>query len=159
MPGYVAALRGAIEKSTPLLEKMSDESTRRRPAPGKWSPREIVGHLIDSASNNHQRFVRAQFQDDLVFPGYAQDAWVSAQNYQDAPWDELLGLWRSFNLHIARVMETASPEARLRPRTRHNLDELAWRPVPRDKPATLDYFMEDYVAHLQHHLDQIIKRD
>lgn len=159
MPGYVAALRGAIEKSTPLLEKMSDESTRRRPAPGKWSPREIIGHLIDSASNNHQRFVRAQFQDELVFPGYAQDAWVSVQQYQDAPWDQLLSLWRSFNLHIARVMESVSTEARLRPRACHNLDELAWKPVPRDKPATLDYFMEDYVAHLQHHLDQIIKRD
>ena len=159
MPGYVAALRSAIEKSTPLLEKMSDESTRRRPAPGKWSPREIIGHLIDSASNNHQRFVRAQFQDDLVFPGYAQDAWVSTQQYQDAPWDQLLSLWRSFNLHIARVMESVSTENRLRPRSRHNLDEIASKPVPRDQPATLDYFMEDYVWHLQHHLDQIIKRD
>jgi len=159
MSGYVAALRSAIEKSAPLLVKMSDESSRRRPAPGKWSPREIVGHLIDSASNNHQRFVRAQFQEDLVFPGYAQDAWVSVQGYQDAPWNELLTLWRTFNLHIARVMELASAEARLRPRIRHNLDELAWNPVPRDKPATLEYFMEDYVAHHQHHLNQLIKRD
>ena len=157
MPGYVRTLRNAIEKSTPLLEKMSDELTQQRPAPGKWSPREIIGHLIDSASNNHQRFVRAQFQDDLVFPGYAQDAWVSAQKYQDAPWDQLLSLWRSFNLHIARVMESVPAEERLRPRARHNLDELAWKPVPRDKPATLDYFMEDYVAHLQHHLNQILK--
>jgi hypothetical protein len=159
MPGYVAALRGAIEKSTPLLEEMSEESTRRRPAPGKWSAREIIGHLIDSASNNHQRFVRAQFQDDLIFPGYAQDAWVSTQQYQNAPWAELLMLWRSFNLHIARVMETVSTQEKRRLRPRHNLDEIAWNPVPRDKPATLDYFMADYVAHLQHHLDQIIKRD
>lgn len=159
MSGYVAALRGAIEKSTPLLEEMSEESTRRRPAPGKWSAREIIGHLIDSASNNHQRFVRAQFQDDLIFPGYAQDAWVSTQQYQNAPWDELLMLWRSFNLHIARVMETASTQEKLRLRPRHNLDEIASNPVPRDTPATLDYFMADYVAHLQHHLDQIIKRD
>jgi hypothetical protein len=159
MPGYVAALRGAIEKSTPVLAKMSEESTRRRPAPGKWSAREIIGHLIDSASNNHQRFVRAQFQEDLIFPGYAQDAWVSTQRYQDAPWDELLILWRSFNSHIARVMEAAATEEKLRLRPRHNLDEIAWNPVPRDKPATLDSFMEDYVAHLQHHLDQIIKRD
>ena len=156
MPGYVTTLRNAIEKSTPLLEKMSEESTRRRPAPGKWSPREIIGHLIDSASNNHQRFVRAQFQDDLVFPGYAQDEWVSAQRYHDAPWDELLMLWRSFNLHIARVMEAVPTEARLRPRARHNLDEIASKAVPKDKPATLDYFMEDYVWHLQHHLRQII---
>jgi hypothetical protein len=155
MPEYVAALRNAIEEFTPLLEEMSDEAGRRRPEPGKWCPREIIGHLIDSASNNHQRFVRALFQDDLVFPGYAQDAWVSAQRYRDAPWPELLELWRSFNLHIARVMEAAPPEQRLRSRPRHNLDELAWKAVPRDEPTTLDYFMADYVAHLQHHLRQI----
>jgi hypothetical protein len=155
MPEYVAALRNAIEEFTPLLEEMSDEAARRRPEPGKWCPREIIGHLIDSASNNHQRFVRALFQDDLVFPGYAQDAWVSAQRYRDAPWPELLELWRSFNLHIARVMEAAPAEQRLRSRPRHNLDELAWKAVPRDEPTTLDYFMADYVAHLQHHLRQI----
>jgi hypothetical protein len=94
-----------------------------------------------------------------VFPGYAQDAWVSAQQYQDAPWEQLLMLWRSFNLHIARVMESVPTAERLRPRARHNLDEIASKAVPRDKPATLDYFMEDYVWHLQHHLDQIIKPD
>ena len=157
MPEYVADLRFAIEEMTPILEKMSAEATRHRPAPGKWCPREIIGHLIDSASNNHQRFVRALFQDDLVFPGYEQDAWVAAQRYRDAPWAELLELWRSFNLHIARVMEAAPAEERLRPRARHNLDELAWKTVPRDEPATLDYFMADYVAHLRHHLRQIVK--
>lgn len=155
MPGYVAELRNAIEKFTPMLEEMTDEATRRRPGPGRWCPREIIGHLIDSASNNHQRFVRALFQDDLIFSGYAQDAWVSAQRYRDAPWKELLELWRSFNLHIARVMEAAPAEERLRPRAMHNLDELAWKPVPRTEPATLDDFMADYVAHLRHHLRQI----
>lgn len=155
MPEYVVDLRNAIKRFTPLLEKMSDEDTRRRPQPGKWCSREIIGHLIDSASNNHQRFVRALFQDDLVFPGYVQDAWVSAQHYSDAPWRELVELWRSFNLHIARVMEAAPAEQRLRPRARHNLHELAWVAIPPDEPATLDYFMADYVAHLKHHLAQI----
>jgi hypothetical protein len=159
MSEYVADLRGAIEEFTPLLEQMSEEATRKRPQPGKWCPREIIGHLIDSASNNHQRFVRAQFQEDLVFPGYAQDAWVSAQQYRDAPWSELLELWRSFNLHIARVMEATPEEQRLRARARHNLHELAWQPIPRNQPATLDYFMADYVAHLKHHLHQIIPPD
>jgi hypothetical protein len=159
MSEYVADLRGAIEEFTPLLEQMSDEATRKRPRPGKWCPREIIGHLIDSASNNHQRFVRAQFKEDLVFPGYAQDAWVSAQKYRDAPWSELLELWRSFNLHIARVMEATPEDERLRTRSRHNLHELAWQPIPRDQPATLDYFMADYVAHFKHHLNQIIPPD
>jgi DinB family protein len=158
MPEYVVTLRNAIEKFTPMLEEKSEGATRRRPAPGKWCPREIIGHLIDSASNNHQRFVRALFKDDLIFPGYAQDEWVSAQRYRDAPWQELLVLWKGFNLHIARVMEAAPAEQRVRPRVRHNLDELAWKAVPRDQPATLDYFMADYVAHLQHHLGQIIRQ-
>jgi hypothetical protein len=155
MPEYVAELLEALDEATPALRKMSDERSRLRPGPGKWCPREVIGHLIDSASNNHQRFVRAQFQDDLVFSGYEQDAWVSVQQYRDAPWEELIALWRSFNLHIARIMDLVSKDERVRPRARHNLHELAWKPIPRDKPATLDYFMRDYVAHLKHHLAQI----
>jgi hypothetical protein len=152
---YVDALRRAIRDATPVLEEMGEESSRVRPGPGKWCPREVIGHLIDSASNNHQRFVRAQFQEDLIFSGYEQDAWVSLQRYRDAPWDELIALWRSFNLHIARIMEAAPKDDRVRLRARHNLDELAWKPVPRNQPATLDYFMSDYVAHLEHHLKQV----
>ncbi len=152
---YVAELREAIEVATPVLRDMSEERSRARPAPGKWCPREVIGHLIDSASNNHQRFVRAQFQEDLVFPGYEQDAWVSVQRYRDAPWEELIALWRNFNLHIARVMEAVPKDDRIRSRAQHNLDELAWRQIPREEPATLDYFMSDYVAHLKHHLAQV----
>jgi hypothetical protein len=91
-----------------------------------------------------------------VFPGYAQDDWVAAQRYQDADWPELVALWSAFNRHMAWVMETTPDAVRLQPRPRNNLDELAWRPVPRDTPATLDYFMRDYVGHLQHHLRQIL---
>src|SRR5215210_9234074 len=129
MSGYVAALRSAIEKSAPLLVKMSDESSRRRPAPGKWSPREIVGHLIDSAANNHQRFVRAQFQDDLVFPGYAQDDWVRAQRYDAEPWPLLVNLWRSYNLHLAHVCRHAPEGERLRERREHNLAQIGFARV------------------------------
>ena len=99
--------------------------------------------------------MRAQCQDDLIFAGYEQDAWVSAQRYQDSPWKGLLDLWREYNLHIARVMEAVPDDVRMRERRRHNLHELAWRAVPEDRPATLDYFMRDYVDHLHHHLRQI----
>ncbi|HEY3133531.1 MAG TPA: DinB family protein [Gemmatimonadaceae bacterium] len=155
MQQYVEELRDAVQRATPFLQQISEEDSRRRSKPGKWCPREIIGHLIDSASNNHQRFVRAQFKDDLVFDGYEQDEWVSLQRYSEAPWDELIDLWRNFNLHIARIMQTASKDERLRKRARHNLDKLAWQPIPSDEPATLDYFMSDYVAHLKHHLAQI----
>jgi hypothetical protein len=152
---YAEELRDAVNEATPILQEMGDERSRRRPAPGKWCPREVIGHLIDSASNNHQRFVRAQFQDDMIFPGYEQDAWVAAQQCRDAPWEDLIALWRSFNLHIARFMDIVPEDVRMRPRARHNLDQIALNPVPPDMPATLDYFMRDYVVHLNHHLAQI----
>jgi hypothetical protein len=134
---------------------MSDVESQRSPQPGKWCPREVIGHLIDSASNNHQRFVRAQFKDDLVFDGYEQDAWVSLQRYRESPWAELIDLWRLFNLHIARMMQAAPYDERVRKRARHNLDQIAWQSVSRDEPATLDFFMSDYVRHLKHHLAQL----
>lgn len=148
-------LREAVASVTPRLLSLSEAEAGRPPSPGKWSPKEVIGHLIDSASNNHQRFVRAGFTEDLVFPGYQQEEWVRAQRYASAPWAELVGLWSSFNTHLARVIEATPEEVRLRPRARHNLHELAWKPVPQSESATLEYFMRDYVDHLRHHVAQI----
>lgn len=134
---------------------VSEEQAAIKPAPGKWSTKEIIGHLIDSASNNHQRFVNAQFTDDLVFEGYSQDGWVAAQNYQEANWEELLILWRGFNFHIVHLMEKMPDEIRTKARTKHNLHKMASNKVPEDLPTSLDYFMGDYVMHLKHHLRQI----
>ena len=154
-PIYALELVHDVERAVPRLLAMDDRRTTERPAPGKWSPREIVGHLIDSASNNHQRFVRATFQDDLVIVGYAQDGWVAVQRYQEAPWPDLVALWASFNRHIAHVMTSISAVVRAAPRTPHNLDRMSFKPVPADAPATLDALMEDYVRHLEHHLRQL----
>jgi hypothetical protein len=155
IPPYATELRQTIARAVPRLLALDDERTRLRPAAGKWSPREIVGHLIDSASNNHQRFVRAALQDHLEFAGYAQDDWVALQQYHDAPWEELVTLWASYNQHLAHVM-TSIPEAtRATVHTRHTLDRVAFKAVPSGAPTTLDYFMDDYVRHLQHHLRQI----
>jgi hypothetical protein len=151
-----ADLRRTVEHAAEALLRLTEEEAARRPAPGKWSPKEVVGHLIDSASNNHERFVRAQLQDDLVFPGYDQDAWVRVQRYQDAPWPLLVALWRDFNRHLAHVVEAAPEAERRRPRRPHSLDRIAWAPVPPDAPATLDALMRDYVDHLRHHLRQVL---
>ncbi|MFL5580027.1 MAG: DinB family protein [Gemmatimonadaceae bacterium] len=148
-------LEAAVEGMAPRLLALPPAVRERRPAPGKWSVAEIVGHLVDSAANNHQRFVRARFQDDLVFPGYAQDGWVDAQGYQAAPWEELVTLWRTYNRHLARLMRLVPRDVATREHRRHNLHEIAWRTVPADQPATLEYFMADYVGHLKHHLAQI----
>ena len=156
---FLSDFRQTVDRAAHRLRALSDDEASSRTAPGKWSRKEIIGHLIDSASNNHGRFVRAQLQDDLVFPGYDQDAWVRTQRYQDRPWPDLVALWQAFNHHIADVMETADPREMTRPRARHNLDQLAWQAVSAMQSTTLEYFMRDYVDHLKHHLGQALPRD
>jgi hypothetical protein len=150
-------LRRVVGNAKPRLEAIADADAAIPRAPGKWSRKEIVGHLIDSASNNHQRFVRAQFTDELICPTYDQDAWVRSQRYRDAPWNELVSLLALLNLQLARVMEASPPEIRTLPRARHNLDRVAFHAIPANEPATLEYFMGDYVVHLEHHLAQIFE--
>jgi hypothetical protein len=153
-PDYARRLVNWLD-ATPGLLALDDARTMRRPAPGKWSPREIIGHLVDSAANNHQRFVRFRDRDDLVVDGYEQDAWVAAQRYQDAPWWEVVVLWMTYNRHLARLMAATPPADRDRVRSVHNLHLRAFRPVPAAQSVTLGYFMNDYVDHLAHHLRQI----
>jgi hypothetical protein len=155
-PTCARRLRDALAAAEPRLRAISDADSARPRAPGKWSPREIIGHLIDSAANNHQRFVRATMQDDLVFPGYEQERWVSLQRYATTPWKELLDFWFSYNRHIARVMAAVPDEPRLRVRAKHNLDDIATHAPKTPEQATLDYFMLDYVDHLEMHLRQIL---
>jgi len=151
-------LRGAVEGSLPALRRLTEEQSARPRAPGKWSPKEIIGHLIDSASNNHQRFVRARFQEDLVFPGYRQEEWVRNQGYGGAPWADLVDLWRLYNQHLARVMAAVPEEIRLHATRRHNFHEIASEKFPEGEPVCLDDLMHDYVRHLEHHLAQIPDR-
>ena len=155
-PRCAVRLREAIERAEPLLRGIPEEAASQRPAPGKWSPKQIIGHLIDSAANNHQRFVRAALQEDLVFPGYAQEDWVNLQRYDHAAWPALLALWLAYNRHIATVMTAVPDSARLKVRARHNLDEIATYAPKTADDATLDYFMLDYVDHLELHLRQIL---
>ncbi len=150
----IARFRARIESATRELERVPAAEAAQRRVPTQWSRKEIVGHLVDSASNNHQRFVRARFQDELVFPGYEQDDWVDEERWQERDWREIVTLWSAFNRHLAHVMQTTSAEVRDRPRTRHNLDQIAFKDWPLELPATLGWFMADYVDHLEHHLRQ-----
>ena len=149
-------LRAALDAAEPLLRRISDADSATPLAPGKWSPRQVIGHLIDSAGNNHQRFVRSALQDDMVFPGYAQDDWVALQRYQETSWDELLTLWLAFNRHIVRIMAAIPSEVAERVRATHNLDQIATYAPPTPGDATLEYFMRDYVDHLERHMRQIL---
>jgi len=143
-PLVAAALRRSIDEALPKLLTISVSQAGHAPAPGKWSPQQVIGHLIDSASNNHQRFVRAQEGSTLVFPAYAQEHWVKCQRYDDGAWDELTALWHAYNHHIAHVIEHI-------PEGLRSVQCL----VGTYPPATLGFLAHDYVVHLRHHLNQI----
>lgn len=145
-----------IETASTRLLEISDERSAVPRAEGKWSRKQIIGHLIDSAANNHSRFVRAQFSDDLVFPGYEQEAWVDSQHYQEKDWHELVELWKLYNRHILHIMKVIPEETRMKLRSKHNLHVIASDKLSPHEPVTLDWFMRDYVDHMKKHLGQIL---
>ena len=124
------------------LRRISDTDFSNKPFPDKWSKKELVGHLIDSAANNHQRFVRTQFETPAIF--YEQDLWVSVQQYQKENIENLISLWEHYNRHLAHIIKNV-PD-----------NYLAKTTTGRDgKAYTLLFIIEDYISHLEHHLKQI----
>jgi hypothetical protein len=148
-------LKTTVDKAVKTLLAFSDEEAARVPSLGKWSKKEIVGHLIDSAAVNHARFVKAQSSSDLLFEGYEQEDWVRLQRYRERRWEDLVKLWHAYNHHLASIMAAADESVRTRPRFRHSLDSIAFKIVASDQPTTLEYLMSDYVDHLEHHLRQV----
>jgi len=134
-----------IAGAVPRLLSISDGESSNRPAAGKWSKKEILGHLIDSASNNHQRFVRAQLSSEIRLPGYEQESWVRTQAYELESWDHLVQFWKFYNLHLLHVA-AEFPENRL--------GGLCF--IGDNEPVTLEFLFTDYLRHLRHHLDQIV---
>ena len=108
-PTFLAYFRQTVDRATDRLLTFSDIEAATRPAPGKWSRKEIIGHLIDSASNNHGRFVRAQLQDDLIFAGYDQEEWVRAQRYQERPGRISSGSGRRSTTTLQRSWKRPTP--------------------------------------------------
>ncbi|HTG91829.1 MAG TPA: DinB family protein [Pyrinomonadaceae bacterium] len=146
-----------VESTATRLLSLSEEQIQEARGEDKWARKQILGHLIDSAANNHQRFVKAQFNNALVFPGYEQERWVDVQRYNDEDWSQLVQLWKLYNLHLAHLASFISPEILRDERTEHNLDVIAWQPVDKREPVTLEYFIRDYAGHMRHHLDQIFE--
>lgn len=138
-------LRKTLEFVLPFLKGLDERETSARPSPGKWTKKEIIGHLIDSACNNQQKFVRTMAQPHFDFVGYKQNFWVEAQKYNDAKWDELIGLWQTYNLHLAHVIERVSPEVLPNTITIEGAGTFS-----------LEFIMKDYVEHLKHHLKQAL---
>jgi hypothetical protein len=152
---FLGEFSETLGDATPRLLAVSEQQSEIPRAADKWSAKQIIGHLIDSAGNNHQRFVRAQFTADLVFDGYQQNDWVRVEHFQEKPWPELVQFWQLYNLHILHIMKHAPEDTRTKLRQRHNLHQLASEQIKEDEPVTLEWFMRDYVDHLKKHLSQI----
>jgi hypothetical protein len=156
MEDLLSEFRHAVESAEAALLKISEGECESRPKPDQWSAKEVLGHLIDSAANNHRRFVEAQWKEDLVFPGYDQERWVAAQRYQARSWRELITLWKAYNLHLVHIVAAIPEDVLKQPRSEHSLDQIAWQRVDRETPASLEYLIRDYLGHLNLHLDQIL---
>jgi len=143
----VDALARVLQTAPPRLVGISDEDAARRPAAGGWAAKELVGHLIDSASNNHQRWVRALAAPNLEFPKYRQEEWVHAQDYATERWADLVNLWLLYNRHLLHVARQIPPE---------KYGTLCT--IGDDAPVTLEALVVSYVEHLQHHLQQVLNR-
>ena len=140
-----ADLVNVLASAPASLSVVSDADASLPRIAGKWSCKQILGHLIDSAANNHHRFVRAQIEKSLEMPGYTQNEWVATQSYQLRNWNDLVTLWTSYNQHLLHVILTAPVEHLTIPCK-----------VVDDQSGSLEFLMIDYVAHLQHHLHQIL---
>jgi uncharacterized damage-inducible protein DinB len=137
-------LLAAVDSAEPRLRNISAADTIKPILSGGWSTRQVVGHLIDSASNNHQRFVRAVLQPSLDFPTYDQDGNIRVQAPQEADWPLLISLWAAYNRYLAHIIARL-PQSKLETPIK----------IGSNKPATLRFIAEDYLTHMVHHLRQI----
>src|SRR5450755_3745727 len=148
MDQWLEDFKQTIEAATPRLLQLSESQSEAALSAEGWSSKQTIGHLVDSAANNHSRFVLAQLKDDLLFPGYEQDGWVRVQQYQNASWAQLVELWRAYNFHLLHVMSCTPPDKLTNRCTQHSLQTIAFKTVSESEPVTLEYLMKDYVVHL-----------
>lgn len=146
MQNWKEELTQLVVLSSALYE-IDDTAASARPLETKWCKKEILGHLIDSAANNHQRIVRLLQERRLTFPGYEQDYWVSGQHYRNRSWRELIELWFAYNQHLAHVIGGIDSQS---------LSHVWESP---DGPVTLEFLVKDYLRHLRHHLKQILEAE
>ena len=138
---------GIVESFYRRLKSVSAVVTDIKLSPDAWSLREIVGHLVDSASNNHQRFVRLQQNNLEGFPGYDQEFWVERQGYNSVDWQALRELWVLYNRLLLHVIGLAYQNDRLR---------NSW--ISENGSHTLEWIIDDYFRHLRWHVQQFEER-
>lgn len=139
-------IRKLVLSVRPALLQISPETAGSMESPGRWSKKEILGHLIDSASNNHQRIVRAAQNSAMEFPPYSQTQWVNVQHYAEMEWNDLVELFCAYNMHLSRIIGFLPQGVFKNPCN-----------IGRDDSVPLQFIVEDYLRHLTHHVCQIIE--
>jgi hypothetical protein len=137
-------LKELVDTEPSKLAQLSDSTAARKPSPEKWSPKEELGHLLDSAANNHQRIVRTLFEEHPAMPGYEQQRWVQLHLYRQRDWHELIDTWTALNRQLLVAAE--------------NVGDSEWTrtcTIANSEPLTLSFVLEDYVEHMRHHLAHI----
>jgi hypothetical protein len=135
-------LERIIDECSTGLKKIPDGKFRSKESPGKWSKKEILGHLIDSAQNNIRRFIVAQYEDRPKIT-YNQDKWVTISDYQHYNNDDLINLWELLNKHICYILRNTS-------------QEIAQRESQTEALHTIEWLARDYIKHLLHHVHQVL---
>jgi DinB family protein len=133
-----------VDDHSEKLRSISEVDLAAKTDPNKWSKKEIVGHMIDSAQSNIRRFVVAQYE-DAPFIMYNQDKWVSISNYQNYPTKDLIQLWTLLNKHICIILSNTNKELAQRVCKTNNQTE-----------HTIEWLAQDYIKHLLHHLHQVL---
>ena len=144
-----SALEDVFEGVMNDLRRLTPGEVTHKPSPEKWSKQEVLGHLIDSAANNHHRFVRAQYTAELTFPPYDQNAWVACQRYNQCEWSLLIELWRAYNRHLVQIIANIAAATMATPCW------VDWDDTPQAIP--LRAVIEEYISHMKHHLRQILR--
>ena len=139
----VQSLRKLLDSLPAHLDALPADAVAAK-ADGAWSVKEELGHLLDSAANNHQRIVRAQLEDNPAMPNYDGDKWVALHAYQKRDWHELIGLWEALNRQLLAAAEAVPDGAWLRTCT-----------IGGSGPLTLLFVFEDYLDHMRHHLEHM----
>jgi hypothetical protein len=145
MQQVINQLEALLDEYTGRLANIPAEGFSLKPSPVKWSKKEILGHLVDSAQNNIQRFVRAQYENKPRIV-YNQDVWVAVQGYQNYSAGQLIQLWQLLNRHICIILSQMPQEV---------YGRLCNTGREEEKLYTVQFLAEDYVTHLVHHLKQI----
>jgi hypothetical protein len=142
MQQTAAELAALIHQYSDRLYGLKEDEVSHKPSPAKWSKKEILGHLIDSAQSNIRRFIVAQYEEQ-PFVKYNQDVWVVVSGYQQHDFKSIVDLWKLINLHVVRILSNLSPE-------------MAQRKCLTNEVHTVEFLAIDYVKHLRYHVHQVL---